>query len=93
MKDDVVIAPGVVAHWGFSSGAPVLERSRIATHVLAGRFGSGESIEELASDYRLNVFEVQAAIRYEYLRCRSRKPKFCASRPPGELGLEVIRMR
>lgn len=47
------------------SGAPVIRGRRIATHVLNGRFISGESIAELVNDYDLTTEEVEAAIRYE----------------------------
>jgi uncharacterized protein (DUF433 family) len=46
-------------------GRPVVRRKWISTAVIAERFKAGESIQEIAEDYELEVREVEEAIRYE----------------------------
>jgi uncharacterized protein (DUF433 family) len=48
-----------------SFGRPVLVGTGIPTDVLAGRFYSGDSLEELANDYGIQATQVEEAIRYE----------------------------
>ncbi len=48
-----------------SFGRPVLVGTGIPTDVLAGRFYSGDSLEELAEDYGVKEEQVEEAIRYE----------------------------
>lgn len=55
----VVIDPRI------SFGRPVLAGTRVPTDVLAGRWLAGDSIEDLADDFRLTTEQVQEAIRCE----------------------------
>ncbi|WP_414624578.1 DUF433 domain-containing protein [Calothrix sp. CCY 0018] len=48
-----------------SFGQPVLEGTGVPTSILAGRYGAGESIDELAQDYQCDRLKVEEAIRYE----------------------------
>lgn len=81
MRDDIQVAPGIVANWAFGSGTPCVSSRRIGTKYIIGRFSSGESIASLAKDYQLPTEQVEQAIRYEYDRRRWRKPEFRAERP------------
>ena len=56
----VVIDPRV------SFGRPVITGSGVATFIIAERFESGESIEELSRDYIMEREEIEEAIRCEY---------------------------
>src|SRR5437879_8277895 len=58
----VVIDPSI------SFGRPILVGTGIATSVIAQRYKAGESIEELADDYRRAIPEIQEAIRCELYR-------------------------
>ncbi len=53
----VVILPDV----GF--GKPVTKHKYISTAVIADRFRAGESVVELAEDYRLDTADIEEAIR------------------------------
>lgn len=55
----VVIDPSV------SFGRPVIARTNIRTSVVAERYLAGESVEELAADYRRSPLEIEEAIRCE----------------------------
>lgn len=79
------LAPYVTAQWDIHSGSPCVAGTRIATFVVAGRFWGGESIHQLAYDYRVSVEEIEGALRYEYDRRRRRKPEFRAMRPKAKL--------
>ena len=57
----IVIDPAI------SGGRAVLHGSRIAVDVLAERYMSGDSIDELATDYGRDRAEIEEAIRYEFL--------------------------
>ncbi|MGB6298847.1 MAG: DUF433 domain-containing protein [Rivularia sp. (in: cyanobacteria)] len=48
-----------------SFGQPVLEGTGIPTSILAGRYGAGESIDDLSQDYQCDRLKVEEAIRYE----------------------------
>jgi uncharacterized protein (DUF433 family) len=48
-----------------SFGRPTLARSGVATAVIAERYKAGESVEELAADYRRERLEIEEAIRCE----------------------------
>jgi uncharacterized protein (DUF433 family) len=47
-------------------GRPCVSGTGVPTDVLHERFLAGEGIEEIASDYGLEVHQVEAAIRYEH---------------------------
>ncbi len=49
----------------FGFGDPVTSRRRIRTSVIADRFDAGETIEDLAEDYDLEIQEVRDAITFE----------------------------
>jgi len=55
----IVIDPAV------SGGRPVIAGRGLATEIIAERYKSGESIEELAYDYECTEAEIQEAIRCE----------------------------
>ena len=46
-------------------GLPILERSGVATAIVAERFKAGESMDELAGDYGCSTLEVCEALRFE----------------------------
>lgn len=60
-----VLAAGVTATPGVSSGQPCVIGTGIQTEVIAGRHAGGDSIEALAKDYRLTAEQVRQAIAYE----------------------------
>jgi uncharacterized protein (DUF433 family) len=47
-----------------AGGQPVVKGTGILAHMLLGRHRGGESIRELASDYKLRAADVKEAIRY-----------------------------
>jgi uncharacterized protein (DUF433 family) len=75
------LAPGITAQWDVMSGTPCIEGRRIPTSSIAASFASGKSVAWLAEDYRVYEGQIEAAIRYEYIRRRDRKPEFRASNP------------
>ncbi len=46
-------------------GRPVIARARVATDVIADRFGAGDSPAEMAKDYGVGEEEILEALRYE----------------------------
>jgi uncharacterized protein (DUF433 family) len=46
-------------------GRPVVARARVATEVIADRFGAGDSPAEMAQDYGVGEEEILEALRYE----------------------------
>lgn len=46
-------------------GRPILHSRGVSTRVIVDRVDAGESLEELAEDYRLDLSEVREAIMYE----------------------------
>lgn len=51
-----------------SFGRPVLARVAVATEIISDRFRAGDSIPELAQDYRVGEEEIAEAIRFEQRR-------------------------
>lgn len=51
-----------------SFGRPALADVYVRTAVIADRFGAGDSIEEMASDYRVSSRQIEEAIRFERYR-------------------------
>ena len=49
-----------------SFGRPVVARIGVPTNIIADRFDSGESIDDLADDYGAEPVEIQEAIRCEF---------------------------
>lgn len=47
-------------------GKPVVSGTGIPTSVIAERYKTGESIAEIADDYRLEADQIEEAIRYEF---------------------------
>lgn len=68
----VRLAPGVVSHPHINSGAPSISPRWIGIRFIYGRFRSGESVEELARDYRSTPKEIEDGLRYAMKR--GRKP-------------------
>ena len=59
----IVIDPSI------SFGRPILKGTRIPTEIIAERYKAGESIGELAHDYKRENYEIEEAIRCElYLK-------------------------
>jgi uncharacterized protein (DUF433 family) len=83
MRDlnDIDIAPGVVANWAFGHGKTTVSANRISTKVIAGRFCSGQSVQEMARYYKLGREYIEEAIRYEFIRRRDRKPEVKLMQP------------
>ncbi|MGH7565622.1 MAG: DUF433 domain-containing protein [Gemmatimonadota bacterium] len=48
-----------------SFGRPTISRTGISTAAIRARVDAGESVRHVADDYRLEPFEVEAALRYE----------------------------
>jgi uncharacterized protein (DUF433 family) len=46
-------------------GRPVVAKARVATEVIADRFGAGDSPAEMAKDYGVGDEEILEALRYE----------------------------
>lgn len=67
-KDDITGPRVVVIDPQISFGRPVLSGTGIPTDVLAKRFKAGESIDELANDYRREPIDIEEAIRCELFR-------------------------
>ncbi len=63
--DDLTAPAYVVMDPRISFGRPVLRGTGIPTEVLADRFNSGESIQDIAKDYGRDRDEVEEAIRCE----------------------------
>ena len=51
-----------------SFGRPALADVYVRTEVIADRFGAGDSIEEMASDYRVSPRQIEEALRFERYR-------------------------
>lgn len=51
-----------------SFGRPVLARIAVPTEIISDRFRAGDSISELAEDYRVGEEEIAEAIRFEQRR-------------------------
>ncbi len=47
-----------------SFGKPVIATKAIQTSVVADRFNAGESVSDIATDYDIEVSDVEEAIRY-----------------------------
>lgn len=47
-------------------GKPVVSGTGVPTSIIAERYKTGESIAEIADDYRLQTNEIEEAIRYEF---------------------------
>ena len=54
-------------------GQPTIAGTGIPTDIVASRFMAGESVIELATDYELNVWDIEDAIRYHARTCCNRK--------------------
>ena len=54
-----------------SFGRPALANVYVRTEVIADRFGAGDSIEEMASDFRVSPRQIEDALRFE----RYRRPR------------------
>ena len=66
-KDPDINAPRtVVIDPRISFGRPVLVGTGIPTAILAERFKAGDSIYELAEDYRCEHLQIEMGIRYEF---------------------------
>jgi uncharacterized protein (DUF433 family) len=62
--------PAVVVDPLRSFGRPALVDVYVRTDVIAERFDAGDSIEEMAGDYRVSPRQIEEAIRFERLRGR-----------------------
>lgn len=51
-----------------SFGRPALADVYVRTEVIADRFGAGDSIEEMASDFRVSPRQIEDALRFERYR-------------------------
>lgn len=58
----------VVVDPRLSFGRPVLARIAVPTEIISDRFRAGDSIHELAEDYRVGEEEIAEAIRFEQRR-------------------------
>lgn len=55
----------VVVDPRISFGRPVIDGTAVRTEVVARRLRAGESVVDLATDYGVEVREIEEAIRYE----------------------------
>jgi uncharacterized protein (DUF433 family) len=55
----------VVVDPRISFGRPVIDGTSVRTEVIASRLKAGESVQDLADDYSVEVAEIEEAIRYE----------------------------
>jgi uncharacterized protein (DUF433 family) len=79
----ISLAPLVTAHPHVMSGTPCVIGRRIPTATVAGNFSAGTPLAEIAKDYRLQMPEAEAALRYEFNRIAKRKPRFRATQTLG----------
>ena len=63
-KTAVVIDPRI------AFGNPVVDGTGVSTAILAQRYKAGDSIDELAEDFRLSRHAIEEAIRYEVIPLR-----------------------
>jgi uncharacterized protein (DUF433 family) len=54
-----------------SFGRPALAGAYVRTDVIADRYGAGDSIEEMAADYRVEPRRIEEALRFEWQRRRA----------------------
>ncbi len=54
-----------------SFGRPVLADAFVRTEVIADRYGAGDSIKDMADDYRVSPSQVEEALRFEWQRRRA----------------------
>jgi uncharacterized protein (DUF433 family) len=54
-----------------SFGRPALADVYVRTEVIADRYGAGDPIEEMASDYRVSPRQIEEALRFEWQRRRA----------------------
>jgi uncharacterized protein (DUF433 family) len=54
-----------------SFGRPALVGAFVRTEVIADRFDAGDSIDEMAKDYRVNPRQIEQALRFEWHRRRA----------------------
>lgn len=54
-----------------SFGRPALADVYVRTEVIADRYGAGDPIEEMASDYRVSARQIEEALRFEWHRRRA----------------------
>jgi uncharacterized protein (DUF433 family) len=59
----------------FSFGRPIIDRSKVQTSIVAARYLNGDSMSELAADYRCDVSEIEESIRAEWMFARGQKIK------------------
>lgn len=48
-----------------SFGRPILLEAGVKTHVIQSRFAAGDSIHEMAEDYRVAIGDIEEALRFE----------------------------
>jgi uncharacterized protein (DUF433 family) len=54
-----------------SFGRPALAKVYVRTEVIADRYGAGDSIEDMAGDYRVPPRQIEEALRFEWQRRRA----------------------
>jgi uncharacterized protein (DUF433 family) len=58
-----VIAPPVAVDPEVHSGEPVIAGTRVPVSVIVGAVAAGDTIEEVAQEYRIDELDVRAALR------------------------------
>lgn len=72
MKDDTVLADGIVMNPLICNGTPCVIGHRITTALLAARFCSGDSIAILVDGLNVEQKAVENALRYEFMLRKKR---------------------
>lgn len=58
------IFPGVTIDQKMQFGKPVIKGTRVPVEVIVGHIAAGDTIEEVAKEYRLTKKDVMAALKY-----------------------------
>lgn len=62
----------IVSTQNINFGQPRIDGTGVSVRVIAGRFKAGESVDELAQDYKMTREEIEACLRYELTRTHKR---------------------
>lgn len=57
----------------FSFGRPTIDRTKVQTGIVAARYLNGDSIDELAKEYRCETAEIEESIRAEWIFAHGQK--------------------
>lgn len=58
------VFPGVIVDQKVQFGKPVIKGTRVPVEVIVGHIAAGDTVEEVAQEYRLTKKDVLAALKY-----------------------------